>query len=130
VTAGPRWLDKADVIILHQYVLDRTGGAPGLRDEGLLESALSRPLNRWIYEALEDARDLAATYGVAVAKNHPFVDGNKRAAFLALGLFLELNGWILSATNENATRTMLGVASGEIDEETLANWIRANSTAS
>jgi death on curing protein len=82
MTVEPRWLAKADVIELHDYVLARTGGSSGLRDEGLLESALARPFNRWNYEGVEDIRDLAANYGIGLAKNHPFIDGNKRAAFL------------------------------------------------
>ena len=127
MSAEPRWLDKADILALHDYVLERTGGSPGLRDEGLLESALARPLNRWSYEGVSDVRALAATYGVAVAKNHPFIDGNKRAAFLALGLFLDLNGWTLTASDDEATTTMLGVASGEVVEEALTQWIIAHS---
>ncbi len=126
---GPRWLAKADVIELHGYVLARTGGLPGLRDEGLLESALSRPFNRWSYEGVGDTRDLAATYGVALAKNHPFIDGNKRAAFLGVGLFLELNGWDLTATDDAAIATFFAVAAGQMDEDALAAWVRANSVA-
>lgn len=125
----PRWLAKADVIELHGYVLARTGGLPGLRDEGLLESALSRPFNRWSYEGVGDIRDLAATYGVALAKNHPFIDGNKRAAFLGVGLFLELNGWDLTATDGAAIATVFAVAAGQMDEDALAAWVRANSVA-
>ncbi|WP_291835941.1 type II toxin-antitoxin system death-on-curing family toxin [Brevundimonas sp.] len=129
MTDQPRWLAKADVIQLHDYVLARTGGSPGLRDEGLLESALARPLNRWSYEAVEDIRDLSATYAVGLAKNHPFVDGNKRAAFLGMGLFLELNGWRLTATDDDATATFYALAASQIDEPTLAAWIRDNSAA-
>lgn len=125
----PAWLAKADVIELHDYVLFRTGGSPGLRDDGLLESALSRPFNRWSYEGVDDIRDLAATYAVALAKNHPFVDGNKRAAFLGMGLFLELNRWRLIATDEDATAVFYAVAASQIDEPGLALWIRANSVA-
>ncbi|RZJ01073.1 MAG: type II toxin-antitoxin system death-on-curing family toxin [Brevundimonas sp.] len=129
MTHEPRWLAKADVIALHDYVLARTGGSPGLRDGGLLESALARPLNRWSYEGVDDIRDLAATYGVGLAKNHAFVDGNKRAAFLGVGVFLELNGWRLTATDEGATTTFYGLASGEVGEDALAAWIRDNSAA-
>lgn len=125
----PFWLAKGDVVELHDYVLMRTGGASGLRDEALLESALARALNRWSYEGIEDIRDLAATYATGLAKNHPFVDGNKRAAFLGMGLFLELNGWRLTATDEDATATIYALAASQIDEATLANWIRANSAA-
>jgi death-on-curing protein len=125
----PFWLAKADVVELHDYVLMRTGGASGLRDKALLESALARALNRWSYEGIEDIRDLAATYATGLAKNHPFVDGNKRAAFLGMGLFLELNGWRLTATDEDATATIYALAASQIDEAALANWIRANSAA-
>lgn len=129
MTVEPRWLAKADVVELHDYVLARTGGSSGLRDEGLLESALSRPLNRWSYEAVEDIRDLAATYGIGLAKNHPFIDGNKRAAFLGVGLFLELNGWMLTATDDDAIETFYAVASSQMDEDALTIWVRANSAA-
>lgn len=130
MTDAPRWLVKADVIELHDYVLARTGGSSGLRDEGLLESALSRPLNRWSYEGVSDIRDLAATYGIGLAKNHPFIDGNKRAAFLCVGLLLELNGWRLTASDDAAVSTFYAVAASQTDEDALAAWVRANSAAS
>lgn len=129
MTDEPRWLVMADMVVLHDYVLARTGGSSGLRDEGLLESALSRPFNRWSYEGVEDVRDLAATYGVGLAKNHPFIDGNKRAAFLALGVFLELNGWMLTATDDDAIATFYAVASSQMDEDALAAWVRDNCAA-
>lgn len=129
MTAEPRWLAKSEIIALHDYVLARTGGSDGRRDEGLLESALARPWNRWSYEDVRDVRDLAATYGVGLAKNHPFIDGNKRAALLGVGLFLELNGWRLTATDEDVTTTFYALAAGEIDIDALAAWIRANSAA-
>lgn len=129
MTGEPRWLAKADIVELHDYVLARTGGSPGLRDEGLLESALARPSNRWSYEGVEDIRELAATYGVGLAKNHPFIDGNKRAAFLCAGLFLELNGWRLTATDDDAVATFYAVASSDVDEDSLAVWVNGNSAA-
>ena len=129
MTDEPRWLAKADIVELHDYVLARTGGSPGLRDEGLLESALARPSNRWSYEGVEDIRELAATYGVGLAKNHPFIDGNKRAAFLCVGLFLELNGWRLTATDDDAVATFYAVASSGVDEDALAAWVNGNSAA-
>lgn len=125
----PRWLAKADVIELHDYVLARTGGSSGLRDEGLLESALARPLNRWGYEGVEDIRDLAASYGIGLAKNHPFIDGNKRAAFLGVGVFPELNGWMLTATDEDAVTTFYAIAASQMDEDALGIWVHANSVA-
>ena len=126
MTVEPFWLAKEDILELHAYVLERTGGAAGLRDEGLLESALARPLNRFLYEQVDALPELAAAYAVGIAKNHPFVDGNKRAAFLALGLFLDLNGVDLTATDDDAIAIMLKVASSGIEESALAVWIRDN----
>ena len=118
-----RWIDRAVLALLHDESLAEHGGASGLRDEGLLASALARPLNLAAYGA-PDLADLAASYGVGLAKNHPFVDGNKRAAFLAVGLFLAMNGQRLVATQADATLTMLGVAAGSLDEAAFATWIR------
>lgn len=123
-----RWIDKRALLMLHDESLVDHGGAPGLRDEGLLDSALARPLNLLAYGD-PDFADLAATYGVGLAKNHPFVDGNKRAAFLSVGLFLMLNGYRLAAGQAEATVAMLDVAAGELDEAAFASWIRANSKA-
>ena len=119
------WIDKRVLLLLHDESLAEHGGASGLRDEGLLDSALARPLNLAAYEQ-PDVAALAASYALALAKNHAFVDGNKRAGFLAMGLFLFLNGHRLTATQADATVTMLAVAAGEIDEATLADWIRRN----
>ena len=119
------WIDKRVLLLLHDESLAEHGGASGLRDEGLLDSALARPLNLAAYEQ-PDLAALAASYALALAKNHAFVDGNKRAGFLAMGLFLFLNGHRLTATQADATVTMLAVAAGEIDEATLADWIRRN----
>ena len=119
------WIDKRVLLLLHDESLAEHGGASGLRDEGLLDSALARPLNLAAYEQ-PDAAALAASYALVLAKNHAFVDGNKRAGFLAMGLFLFLNGHRLTATQADATVTMLAVAAGEIDEATLADWIRRN----
>ena len=121
-----RWIDKRLLLILHDESLAEHGGASGLRDEGLLDSALARPLNLLAY-GNPDAADLAASYGFGLAKNHAFVDGNKRAAFLSVGLFLALNGFRLNAAQADATLTVMSVASGDIDEPTFARWIRANS---
>ena len=120
---GWRWITRQALELLHEESLSLHGGASGLRDEGLLESALARPLNLASY-AEPDLVALAAAYGVGLAKNHPFVDGNKRAAFLSVGLFLGLNGYRLVATQAEATLTMLGVAAGDMDEEAFAAWIR------
>ena len=118
-----RWVDRRALELLHDASLSEHGGASGLRDQGLLESALARPLNLAAYGS-PDAADLAASYGVGLAKNHPFVDGNKRAAFLAVGLFLALNGRRLVASQADATLTMLAVAAGQMDEVEFARWLR------
>lgn len=121
-----RWVDRRLLLILHDESLAEHGGASGLRDEGLLDSALARPLNLLAYGE-PDAADLAASYGLGRAKNHAFVDGNERAAFLAVGLFLALNGFRLNASQADATLTVMALAAGEIDEAEFARWIRANS---
>ena len=121
-----RWIDKRLLVILHDESLAEHGGASGIRDEGLLDSALARPLNLPAYGE-PDLAELAAAYGVGLAKNHAFVDGDKRVAFLAVGLFLALNGYRLIASQADATLTMLAVASSEMDEAAFALWIRANS---
>ena len=121
-----RWLDKRLLLILHDESLAEHGGASGLRDEGLLDSALARPLNLVAY-GKPDTADLAAAYGLGLVKNHAFVDGNKRAALLAVGLFLALNGHRLNASQADATLTTMSLAAGEIDEAGFARWIRANS---
>lgn len=121
-----RWIEKRLLLLLHDESLAEHGGASGLRDEGLLDSALARPLNLLAYGD-PDFADLAATYAHGLAKNHPFVDGNKRAAFLAAGLFLALNGKRLTASQADATLAVFGLAAGEIDEATFADWIRKHS---
>ena len=120
-----RFIDRRALLLLHDESLAEHGGAPGLRDEGLLESALARPLNLVAYGE-PDVAALAAAYGVGLAKNHAFVDGNKRAAFLAVGLFLALNGQRLATTQVDATLTMLAVASGDMSEDAFAAWIRSH----
>ena len=120
-----RWISKQALLLLHDESLAEHGGGAGLRDDGLLDSALARPVNLAAYEK-PDAAALAASYGVGVAKNHPFVDGNKRAALLATGLFLYLNGFRLQATQADTTLTMLGVAAGEVSEEAFADWLRSH----
>ena len=121
-----RWIDRRALELLHDESLAMHGGASGLRDEGLLESALARPLNLAAYGSPE-VWELAASYGVGLAKNHAFVDGNKRAAFLAVGLFLALNGYRLTAPQADATLTMLAVAAGQMDEVTFGRWLRLHS---
>ena len=119
------WVNRHALLLLHDESLAEHGGASGLRDEGLLESALARPLNLALYEN-PDLASLAAAYGVGLAKNHAFIDGNKRAAFLAAGLFLTMNGYRLQATQSEATLTILAVAGGEMNETDFGQWIRAH----
>ena len=122
--AAPRWLAKEALLLLHRESLRQFGGADGLRDEGLLDSALARPLNRFAYENEQDICRLAAAYAKGIAQNHPFVDGNKRAAFAAAGVFLMLNGLRLVAEPAMATVAMLDLAAGEMTEEEFALWLR------
>ena len=98
MTKAPAWIDKRALLLLHRESLAQFGGAGGLRDEGLLDSALARPVNKHTYEGCKELADLAAAYGFGLARNHPFIDGNKRAAFLAVGVFLAINGHRLAAT--------------------------------
>ena len=123
-----RWLAADVLLAVHEEQLAEHGGAAGVRDLGLFESALARPQNQAAY-GNPDAADLAAAYGVGLAKNHPFVDGNKRVAFLAVGMFLALNGRRLVATQAEATLTMLAVASGTLDEAAFAVWLRSHTQA-
>jgi death-on-curing protein len=121
-----QWINKQLLVMLHDESLLLHGGASGIRDEGLLDSALNRAVNLALYSE-PDFADLVAAYTIGLAKNHAFVDGNKRVAFLAVGLFLGLNGYKLTATQTDATQTLLAVASGEIQETTFAQWIREHS---
>ena len=126
-----RWITKSALLLLHGESLAEHGGAAGLRDEGLLDSALGRPLNLLAYgdpAKPPDCAALAASYTIGLAKNHPFVDGNKRAAFLATGLFLYLKGYRLNASQADATITMLAVATGELTEDKFAAWLRTHAT--
>jgi death-on-curing protein len=118
-----RWIQREALVRLHAMCLVQFGGLAGLRDEGLMESALARPEQLANY-ASPDVADIAAAYAFGLAKNHPFVDGNKRTAFLALGLSLRLNGYRLTASQPDATQTILLLAAGELSEQALATWIR------
>jgi death-on-curing protein len=119
------WIDPAVLAAVHDEQLAEHGGPAGVRDANGLASALARPENLAAY-GQPDVADLAAAYGYGLARNHPFIDGNKRTAFVAVELFLALNGHELLASDADCVLTMLGVAAGEIDEATLADWIRAN----
>ncbi len=121
----PRWVDRL-VVEAVQFDLAHTyGGMLGLRDEHGLESTLARPTQRFAYEPTSDLRALAAAYGYGLARNHPFNDGNKRVAFVTMGVFLGLNGLELEALETEVVTMMLDVAAGELTEEQLADWIRS-----
>jgi death-on-curing protein len=120
MTAEPRWTGKKALLLLHELSLAEFGGAPGLRDEGLLDSALARPQNLWAYNSPSTIAALAAAYGYGIARNHAFVDGNKR---VAIGVFLGLNGYRLAAGQGNATQTIIALADGTLDEPGLSAWI-------
>lgn len=124
----PIWISRDAVEAIHHEQLRAHGGRFGVRDENLLESALARPRQRWAYEAA-DLADLAAAYGFGIAKTPPFIDGNKRTAFMALFSFLLVNGVHLRAEEPEAVTVMLGVASGELGEPELAAWCRQRGVA-
>lgn len=120
------WVARSVVVALHDEQLAEHGGGAGLRDEGLLDSALARPRNLLAY-GTPDVIDLAAAYAYGIAKNHPFVDGNKRTAAVVMELFLDLNGCALTADDGSLVATILGLANGSLSEAALAQWLRANS---
>ena len=120
----PVWVEKEALLLLHTKGLARFGGVEGIRDEGLLDSALARPRNAFHHDRLNDIAGLAASYAFGLAKNHPFADGNKRAAFMAVGLFLGVNGWELNAEPVDAIRAVVALAGGEIGEGEFAAWLR------
>lgn len=120
----PAWLDLADTLAIHDRQLAEHGGGSGVRDQAMLESALARPVNRWFYGE-DDPVALAAAYAFGVARNHPFVDGNKRTAWVLARLFLALNGHALRFDQADAINTVLALAAGNLAEEDLAAWFRA-----
>jgi death-on-curing protein len=122
----PRWLSAQVVVAIHSDQIREHGGSLGVRDKGLLESALDRPRNRFNYESDADLTALAAAYGFGIAKNHPFVDGNKRVAFQAIYVFLGINGAAITADEEEVVRLVLALASGELSESELRVWLRDN----
>ncbi len=117
------WLSARDALAIHEEQLSEHGGADGVRDMGLLESALARPRNLLAYSK-PDFADLAAAYAAGVARNHPFVDGNKRTAWMLAVVFLDLNGFDLEADMVDALQAMLSLAEGRIDETAFAAWMR------
>jgi len=122
----PVWIDERDALALHDRLLALDGGAPGVRDAGLLQSALARPQQLYAYGDDPDIVDMAAAYITGTVRNHPFVDGNKRTGFLVGVLFLELNGCHFTATEESAAQAILSLAAGSLDEPALAVWLSAN----
>jgi death on curing protein len=122
----PRWLSMTVILAIHSDQIREHGGSLGLREKGLLESALDRPRNRLHYEPDSDLAALAAAYGFGIAKNHPFVDGNKRVAFQAMYVFLSLNGSMINAEEQEVVHLVLSLAAGELRESELASWLRDN----
>jgi death on curing protein len=125
MVSEPKWLTHDQVIAIHSRQLRRFGGAAGLRDDGLLRSAIERPINKWQYEQSE-LPELAAAYAFGLAKNHAFVDGNKRIAFMSMMTFLRKNGVRVAPEPAHATSMIMSLAAGEVSEESLARWIRDN----
>lgn len=121
----PRWLPRLAIEAAHADQIRTHGGQLGLRDEGLLESALARPRQRWNYDREADLAALAAAYGFGLVKNHAFLDGNKRIGFVAMNMFLILNGLEIQAPEPEVVEVVLDVAAGRLDEDALARWIRS-----
>jgi death-on-curing protein len=124
--SGPIWIDLEVVLAIHDEQLAEHGGQVGVRDRGLLESALARPLNQFGYGESSLAR-LAAAYAFGISRNHPFLDGNKRTSLVVAELFLELNGLELSASDAACVTTFLSLAAGDLTEDELAEWVTENS---
>lgn len=122
----PIWLTRSMVEAIQISQIREHGGRYGIRDKNLLESTLARPINRWLYKQETDTHVLAAVYGYGLVKNHCFVDGNKRAAFMAMYTFLGLNGIENEATEPEVVDLMLGLADGSISEESLIRWLRTH----
>lgn len=125
----PRWLLTRAVLALHSEQLAAHGGPTGVRDENMLESALARPKNIFAYVGDVSLCRLAAAYGFGIARNHPFVDGNKRTALFASILFLNLNGWDIESSKEDLYLTFLGLAEGTVSEEDLCSWFTAHAVS-
>jgi death-on-curing protein len=122
----PTWLSMPAILAIHGMLLAEHGGAVGLRDEGLLESAMAGPRNQFLYGE-SDLFQIAAGYAFALTRNHPFVDGNKRTAFVAAGIFLELNGHQLQASEPDAVLAVLALSRGELDAKGFGDWLRISS---
>jgi len=126
VNKGPVWVLENVVLALHNRQLAEHGGAEGIRDQGLLESALNAPRNKYLYEK-SSTEELAASYAFSLVKNHPFIDDNKRTAYVCMRLFLQLNGMDIIATSEEKVFVMFDLASGKIDQNRFHEWIKEHS---
>jgi death-on-curing protein len=122
----PRWIEERDALAIHDRLLALHGGAIGLRDRGLLESALARPRQHYTYAKTPDVVEMAALYTAAIVRNHPFVDGNKRTGFVIGVLFLELHGFDFKASEADATQAVMALAAGTLDEGGYTAWLREN----
>ncbi len=125
----PTWLSRVTILAIHSRLLAEHGGASGLRDESLLESALAAPVNHFDYSRADEFM-LAAVYAHALISNYPFIDGNKRTAFAAAGIFLELNGYSLTASEPDAVHAVMALSKGEMNAEDFSNWLRISSVES
>ena len=125
----PAWITREECLAIHEMMLAQHGGLAGVRDEGRLESALSKPHNLFAYAAPTFA-EMAANYAVGIILNHPFLDGNKRTGFMVAAVFLETNGYALIATEESVLENTLALAAGELKEKNYAAWLKGNSQKS
>jgi death-on-curing protein len=125
-TKEPLWIEVRDVLTIHDRLLALHGGAPGLRDQGLLESALARPRQHHSYVRSPDVIEMAGLYTAGIVRNHPFVDGNKRTGFVIGVLFLELHSFDFKASEADATQAVMGLAAGTLDEAAYVAWLRKN----
>ena len=126
--SGFVWLDERDALALHDRLLAEHGGMPGVRDRGLLQSAMTLPRHHAAYVEMAGAVQLAALHTAGIVRNHPFVDGNKRTGFVLAILFLELNGYAFAASEVDAAHAVIGLASGDLDEPTYTAFLAANTT--
>jgi len=125
----PRWVSKRAVLALHDEQLAEHGGSGGIRDESLLDSALAKPMNVFAYESEADMFRLAASYAYGIARNHAFIDGNKRTALVVSILFLNRNGWDINSSKTDEYETFLHLAEGSLSEEELGSWFRRHGVA-
>jgi death-on-curing protein len=127
VSAEPKWLNKKVAEAIHLDQIKQHGGSLGIRDVGLLESALDKPKNTWHYKPNSTLFEIASALGVGIAKNHPFIDGNKRTSFLLMYVFLATNGFTIETSENEVVKVMLGVAEGSLKETELTIWLEMNS---